>query len=449
MRKFTTRRRLAALSVVGVGALALTACGPTVAGGDGGGASESAAPGTDFSSIEPADTITLWSNHPGGSIEVERALADAFTEETGIEVEIVTAGANYEEVSQRFQTAQTSNDIGDVVVVSDVTWFTNYINGSLLAVDDVLEAAEADTTTYQEALYSDYLYEEQHYAVPYARSTPIFYYNKDAYEAAGLPDEAPTTWEEVQANAEAIVEADAASSGFSYPPGSEYASWTLANLVWGYGGAYSEDWDFAPLASAETVEALTFAQQSVQDGWANVSSGDPAEDFSAGATGQIIASTGSLVGITESADFEVGTGFLPGGPVEAEQVVPTGGAGLAIASKSSPERQLAAAMFIDFMTSTESTATFSEATGYLPVRSDADMSAVYTENPNFEVAVNQLERARSQDFARVLLPGGDVVIAGMLQEVLTTDADVAEATQAASEELTSLYESDLADELEN
>jgi len=30
--------------------------------------------------------------------------------------------------------------------------------------------------------------------VPYARSTPLFYYNKDHYAAAGLPDRAPETW---------------------------------------------------------------------------------------------------------------------------------------------------------------------------------------------------------------------------------------------------------------
>ena len=67
-----------------------------------------------------------------------------------------------------------------------------------------------------------------------------------------------------------------------------------------------------------------------------MSSGSPADDFAAGATSQFIGSTGSLGGVTEIAGFEVGVAFLPGGPVEQELVVPTGGAGIAISAASTP-----------------------------------------------------------------------------------------------------------------
>lgn len=440
---FRSRRILAPLA--GAAVLMLAACGPSV-GGDTGEEAEA----VDFSGVEPADEITFWSNHPGESLDLERELINRFTEETGIAVELVTAGSNYEEVTQRFQTAQTSGDVGDVVVVSDATWFPNYLNDSLLDITSVLEAAEIDTSTYQETLYQDYTYEDGQYGVPYARSTPIFYYNKDQYEEAGLEDAAPATWDDVKANSEALVEAGAADAGFGYPPGAEYPAWAMTNLVWSYGGAWSDDWDFAPLTSQETVDALTFAQDSVQDGWARVTSGDQAVDFAAGGISQTIQSTGSLGTILETADFEVGVGYLPSGPAAAEEgIVPPGGAGLAIASQSTPERQLASAMFIDFMTNAESTAYFSEGTGYLPVRTDVDMSAVYEETPQFEVAVEQLENARTQDFARTLLPGGDLALADALSAILTTDADVAQTLQETQDEFQSTYESDLQSDLEN
>lgn len=439
------KRRLATGAVFAAAALLFTACGPSTSGNAD---AEADAVAEDISGVEPADSITFWSNHPGGSIDIERELIADFEEETGISVELVTAGANYEEVSERFQTAQASGDVGDVVVLSDATWFPNYLNGSLAPLDPLFEEIGADTGTYQEALYGDYLYEGSHYGAPYARSTPLFYYNAEHYEAADLT-EAPETWEEVVSHAEALEAAGVDATPFGFPPQAEYPAWTMSNLVWSYGGAWSNDWDLSAVSSDETVEALTFAQDAVNDGWAEVVSGDPATDFSAGAVSQVVASTGSLSGILDTADFEVGVGFLPLGPSGDNAVVPTGGAGLSIAEKAPAENKVAAAMFIDFVTNAENTATFSEGTGYLPVRTDADMSDVYAETPAFEVAVNQLENARSQDFARVFLPGGDLNLSQTLQSILTTDTDVEETLTELESTLQGLYDSDMASELEN
>lgn len=438
------RRTLTGAGLLTVVALTLAACGPDTSGGSAN--ADDGEDAIDFSDIEPADSITFWSNHPGGSIDIERELIERFEAETGISVELVTAGANYEEVSQRFQTAQASGDVGDVIVLSDATWFPNYLNGSLLPLDSALEAAEIDTAGYHAALFEDYLYEGSHYGAPYARSTPLFYYNKDHYEAAGLEDRAPETWEEVVEFSEALEAAGVSSAAFAFPPQDQYPGWTMANLVWGYGGAWSNEWDFDVLTSEETIEALTFAQEATGD-WASVTSGDPADEFSAGAVSQVVASTGGLAGTLDAASFEVGVGFLPGGPAEQGSIVPTGGAGLSIASASTPERQLAAAMFVGFVTNAESAAFFSAGTGYLPVHTGADMADVYAQTPQFEVAVNQLERARVQDFARVFLPGGDLALSRTLQNILTTDADVATELEALRAEFESLYERDLADVL--
>lgn len=439
----TSKRFAFGASILGLATLGMSACGPSV------GSDSAAQADVDYSDVEPADKITFWTNHPGGSMDIEKQIVADFKKESGIEVELVTAGANYEEVSQKFQTAQNSDEVGDMVVVSDATWFTNFANDSLLPVDKVLESAEADTSSYQETLFDDYLYDDAHYAVPYARSTPIFYYNKDQYKEAGLEDKAPATWEDVKANSEKLAEKKAAKSALSYQKEDAYPAWVLASLVWGYGGGWSNDWDMSAMTSPETVEAVQFAQDSTQDGWANVSSGAPADDFAAGATSQILDSTGSLKSILDTADFEVGVGFLPGGPKETDKVVPTGGAGVGISAKSSPEEQLASAMFLDYLTNSENTATFSEGTGYLPVRTDADMSKVYEETPQFEVAVDQLEKTRTQDPGRVLLPGGDTTIAKSLQKILTSDADVTEELQGAQDEMQSLYDNDLPDKLKN
>ncbi|WP_146340728.1 ABC transporter substrate-binding protein [Nesterenkonia sp. NBAIMH1] len=429
------------LAAVSIASLALTACGPDV-GDDGG--EEEEAEATDWDGVEPADSITFATNHPGGSEDLETEMIEDFTAETGIEVEVITSGADYEETSQWFQTGGGSN--ADVIVLSDATWFPNYLNGALAPVDDVLDAAEVDTDGYVDALYEDYQYEGSHYGVPYARSTPLFYYNADHYEEAGI-DSPPETWDEVAENAQTIVDEGIADYGYAFPPSNEYPAWGMANLVWGYGGAWSDEWDFSTVSSEETVEAIEFAQSGVQDGWANVAATSQTDDFASGVASMTIQSTGSLGGILDSADFEVGTAFLPDGP-EAEGETPTGGAGLMLASQSDPEAQLAAAMFMGHLTSAESQAFFSEGTGYVPSHTEADMSGVYEDQPQFETAVDQLDRARVQDNARVFLPGADLELAQTLESILTSDADVAEEMERVEDEFESLYESDLADEVE-
>src|SRR5690625_4142054 len=119
---------------------------------------------------------------------------------------------------------------------------------------------------------------------------------------------------------------------------------------------------------------MQWVQDSVfANGWAQVASSDSADTFAAGVCSATIASTGSLVGVLESASFDVGVGFLPGGSV-AGPVCPTGGAGLGIPAAINKEEQLAGAMLLEFMGRPESTVAFSAATGYMPVRKSADRS---------------------------------------------------------------------------
>src|SRR5699024_10677381 len=136
--------------------------------------------------------------------------------------------------------AQGSAEV-DVVVLSDATWFPNYLNGSLIAVDSLLEEAGIDASGYVEALYEDYQYEGAHYGVPYARSTPLFYYNADHYAEAGI-DAPPETWEEVAEVSEQLMDAGVANSAFTFPPQDEYRAWSRQNMAWGWGRGVSGGW---------------------------------------------------------------------------------------------------------------------------------------------------------------------------------------------------------------
>lgn len=435
------RRLFLSLAGLGTGAAALSACGgPSTSG-----SAATSAAARNFEGVKPASSIDFWSNHPGKSQDVEKAMIEKFqAKHPDIKVNLVTAGANYEEIAQKFQTAQAAKSgLPALVVLSDVWWFRYYLNDSIIPLDSLISQLNIPLDDFRTSLVNDYKYDGQQWALPYGRSTPLFYYNKDHFAAAGLPDRAPATWQEFAEWAPKLKTASRAQYTFMHPALAGYAGWTLQNNLWGEGGSWSKDWDIT-CDSADSVAALQAVQDSVyKDGWAGVSSKDSADDFSAGLASATVSSTGSLIGILKSASFNVGVGFLPGGSKAKTEVCPTGGAGLGIPSGVTPEQQLAAAMFLQFVTEPENTASFSAATGYMPTRKSADLTAVLAKTPQIKTAMDQLAVTRVQDNARAFLPGADQEMAKAAAKILTQKGDVKETMTELKATLEGIYKNDV------
>lgn len=422
------RRRFLQLSGITLGAVGLSACAGT-------GSSEDSGEGG------PVETLTMWSNHPGESKPVETQLLEAFTAETGIAVNLVTAGASYEEVAQKFNAALSGGELPDVVIASDVTWFNFALNEAITPMNDLWSAADLDVDGYVDSLVADYEFEGSNYALPYSRSTPLFYYNKPMWAAAGLPDRGPETWAEFAEWAPRIKAANGGIAALAMPDGANYLDWQFQGMIWTFGGSYSEEWE--PNTTApESLEAGRFLQDQFRQGNISISN-DEDNQFGAGQAAALQQSTGSLRGLTESAQFEFGTAFLPGPPPGC----PTGGAGLAIPQRISDERKEKAMQLIAFLTNTENTVTFSQATGYMPARKDAieapETQAYLEENPNARTALEQLEVTQSQDYARVFLPGGGARIGAALDRITIGGEDVETVFQALADECQTVYERDI------
>lgn len=442
MRTNLDRRHFLGLAGLGAGAAALAACGgPSTAG-----TADAVDTATiDFSGVKPAASIDFWTNHPGKSQDVEKAIIEKFhAKYPDIKVNLVTAGANYEEIAQKFQTSQAAKTgLPGLVVLSDVWWFRYFSNGSIIPIDGLVKQLDIKMDDFQKSLVDDYKYDDKQWALPYGRSTPLFYYNKDHFKAAGLPDRAPATWQEFAEWAPKLKATSGAQYAYIYPALAGYAGWTLQNNLWGWGGSWSKDWDVT-CDSPQSVAALQWAQDTIyKDGWAGVSSKEAADDFAAGITSSTISSTGSLLGVLKAAKFNVGVGFLPGGPEAPSGVCPTGGAGLGIPSGISKEEQLAAATFLKFMTEPENTAAFSAATGYMPTRLSADMSAVLAATPQIKTAMDQLAATKVQDNARVFLPGADQEMAKAAAKILTQQGDVQATMTELKKTLEGIYTKDV------
>ncbi|QLL09286.1 ABC transporter substrate-binding protein [Mycobacterium vicinigordonae] len=371
--------------------------------------------------------ITFWSNHPGLSTTVERTLINRFEGEfPGLQVKLIDAGKDYDEVAQKFNAAVIGADGPDVVVLDDIWWFHFALSGIIAPLDGLFEQVGVKTTDYVDTLLADYAFDGQHYALPYARSTPLFYYNKARWDQAGLPDRGPTSWPEFDEwgpRLQSVVGQGNWAHGWA---NSEGISWTFEGVNWAFGGAYSDKWDLK-FTDPGTITAGTFLHDSIHVKRYAAVANNIANEFATGILASTVASTGALVGITAQARFDFGVAPLPTGPGGAP-ACPTGGGGLAIPTNLSDERKLNAAKFIAYITNPRNTAYFSQRTGYLAVRKsaveDPSQQQYLADNPRARVAFDQLPHTRPQDYARVFLPGADRVISAGLESVGLRGADV-------------------------
>ncbi|RJO76959.1 ABC transporter substrate-binding protein [Nocardia panacis] len=436
--KFPTLSRRGFIGIAGAAAagVALTACA-----GGGGGSKQ----GGD------ANTINFWSNHPGTSKDQELELISRFQAKfPDLKVKLIDAGRNYEEVAQKFNAALSGGDLPDVVVLSDVWWFNYALTGAIEPLDGHFGDAGVKLDDYVDSLASDYLFNGKHYALPYSRSTPLFYYNKDVWAKAGLPDRGPNSWQEFDEwgpKLQSVVGDGKFAHGWG--DAKNYLAWTFQGPNWTFGGAYSDQWKLK-FNDPGTIAAGNYLRDSINVKKYAAIRPAIATDFGTGVIASTIASTGDLKGIKANADGKLafGTANLPhpSGPG-----VTTGGAGLAIPARISDQRKVNALKFIEFLTNPESTAYFSQATGYMPVRKSAVSNPSEVEflakNPNAKVAIDQLPLTKSQDYARVFLPNGDQIIGTGLEQIGLQNKDVASVFADVTGQLQQIYDRQIAPKL--
>lgn len=430
-KRINFKRMAVAASTALVASLTLTACA-------GGSMNEA---GSDKSG--DANTIQFWSNHPGSSRDLEEEMIKEFEEENpDLKVKLVDAGSSYEEVAQKLNAALAGNDLPDVFVASDMTWFNFALNGSSENLDELWEKENLNPDSYVDTLREDYNFDGKHYGAPYSRSTTLMYWNTDQLKEAGLPtDRGPKDWKEFAEWADKL-KAKTGKPALTMASGDDYLDWYFEGMAWAFGGGYSDDWDLK-FTDPKTIEAAKFLQDQVKKGNIEIAT-DPTVSFGNGNASSFVGSTGSLGGLTEASEVPFITTYLPGPGPSA----PTGGAGLAIPSKISDERKSNAIKFIDFLTNTENTIKFSQKTGYMPVRKDAlddpKEKEFLKEHPNAETSIKQLtENTKPQDNARVFVPGGGQRIGGALDRITLGGEDVDEVFSGVEKETQSTIDSQI------
>ncbi|MCA9834974.1 MAG: ABC transporter substrate-binding protein [Thermomicrobiales bacterium] len=376
----------------------------------------------------------------GANGEAQTKLIEDFNA-LGNGVTVVPTGyANYEEVANAILTGLDSGDVPHIATLSDVWWFSFYLRQALVELSPFAENPD----DYIASLFGDYTRNGGQWGVPFARSTPIFYYNVEAFDAAGVDPAVVGKWSDFAGASASLVDASDVTYSFGFGNAASYGAWTMHGAVWAFDGRYSDE-DFNILINKEgSVAAGEFMRDMVQTKKAGTVD-NPTNEFIAGTLAAMIGSTGSLGTITKDGTVEFKTAKLP---EEIKFGCPTGGTGLSIIAGATDEQQQAAATFMNFCTNTENASFWSQYTGYMPVRTSAieseDYQAFLAEHPNNQVAIEQLPLTQPQDSARVFIPNGDANIGKAWEQILVNNTPA----QQAFDEVAALLEEDKAPVIE-
>ena len=344
----------------------------------------------------------------GGPVtKVIDGYAQTYSEMTpGVTIEPVYTGSYLDTVTKTI-TAIKGGNPPDIAVILAVDTFTLYDEDAILAYDDLISTDEEQAwiDSFYPAFMENGRVEGKVWGIPFQRSTPVLYWNKDAFAEAGLdPDTPPATWEEQVEFAKKLTKKDGdqvsqygiqiPSSGFPYWLFQGLATQNDAFLMNQDGNEVSFDQD-------GVVEALQYMVDLSKTHGAMPSEiiewGTTPKDFFEGRTAMMWTTTGNLTNVRENAPFPFGVAMLP---ANKRRGAPTGGGNLFIFNHLNEEEQAAALGFAKWMTTPEQAADWSIATGYVatsPAAWETERMQEYVADfPVATVARDQLEFATAE-----------------------------------------------------
>ncbi len=264
---------------------------------------------------------------------------------------------------------------------------------------------------------------------PFNSSTTVFYFNKDAFKAAGIDTaKAPGTWPEV-----ALAAAKLKASGHKCPISIAWQGWTQLesfsawhNVEFATKGNGMQGMDArmkvnSPLHVRHIENLANMAKQGlfVYKGRANV----PEASFISGECAMMTTSTGFYGNVAKNAKFTWGLAPLPHYPdvPGAPQNTVIGGASLWVMAGKKADEYKGIAQFFSYLSKPDVQAATHQRTGYLPITMAAyeltEKSGFYGKNPGTDVGVTQMIR-KTTDKSRGIRLGNYVQIRTIEDEEL-------------------------------
>lgn len=375
---------------------------------------------------------------------IEQLTADYVAANPSVNIEAIYAGS-YADAGVKALTAARGGKPPQLSVLLSTQMFTLIDEDVIVPFDDFVSAA--DQESWINGFYPSFMENSQTggktYGIPFQRSTPVLYWNKEAFAEAGLdPDVAPTNWDEMVEFGKKLTKKDASGNVSQWGvriPSAGFPYWLFQGLSTPAGAILANsDGNKTNFNDPKVVEALEYlvalsAEHGVmQPG--SIEWGPTPKAFFERETAMMWTTTGNLTNVRKNAPFDFGVAMLP---AKERRGAPTGGGNFYLFKDSSDDQKAAAVEFVKWITAPEQAAVWAIATGYVAPRPDAwetdAMKAYAADFPPALVARDQLEFAVAElstyENGKVTQTFNDALAAAIAGESSAKDAlDQAQAT---------------------
>ncbi|MFD1695801.1 ABC transporter substrate-binding protein [Roseibium aestuarii] len=365
-----------------------------------------------FSTWASAQAVDLQFYFPvavgGGAAEVIQGMTDEYmANHPDVKIDAVYSGS-YQDTVAKVITASRGGNAPQLSVVLSADMYTLIDEDLVVPFDDYLTTDEEKA--WLAGFYPSFMENSQTggktYGIPFQRSTPVLYWNKEAFKAAGLdPEVAPASWDELVEFGKKLTKKDANGNVTQWGvriPSSGFPYWTFQGFAISNGVTLANaEGNKTSFDDPKVVEALQyFVDLSAKHGVMApgiIEWGATPKAFFEGESAIILTTTGNLTNIKTNAPFDFGVAMLP----EKEQRgAPTGGGNFYLFKGASDEQLDAAVDFVQWITAPAQSAKWTMATGYVAPRAETweteAMKTYAAEFPQVLVARDQLEFAKAE-----------------------------------------------------
>lgn len=429
------KRVLSALLAVSLVAAVTTGCGKKSDGG----ASVSA---------DGAKVVTIWSPTDEPAIEdwwVEKI--NAFNEENKgrlqIKREAIVRADSYA-YEDKVNAALTSNDLPDILYV-DGPNISNYAaNEIIIPIDSYF--TDEDMSDFVDSIKVQGTYDGKLYALGATESSVALYYNKDMTDAAGItiPEklEDAWTWSEYAEIAKKLTTDTVVGTNIIMDQG-EGLPYVLEQFWISNGTDFvSEDGSVAEgyINSEKGIEAATFLNDLIQNGYANVS--PIQQEFHNGNAATVLGGSWEVATLkAQFPDLNWGVTYFPVADNGGINTSPTGDWAACITKNADAD---AAGEVLAYLMNQENVTTYAKAIAKLPTR--ASSYDVLTEYDEYPYSIFK-EQSLNTGHPRPRTPSYTVLAPGFSKAMMNifTGADIKESLDQVAADYDKDYQKNYAE----
>ncbi len=326
-----------------------------------------------------------------------KRIAEAYAKTNpGIKVSFRAPYDSYEEGTQKVLREAITKQVPDITFQGLNRIRILVDRGIAQPIDSYIKSDKGlEADGFHQAMFDIGTQDGKVYALPFAISLPVVYFNLDLIKRAG-GDTAnlPTSWDGIIALARKVAALGADVNGVTYA-WDITGNWLFQAPVFSRGGSMlSADERKVAFDGPEGQTAFRdFARLVTEAKMPNVSQADARAAFAAGKTGIHFTSTSDLAKITEmiGGKFALKTGSFPDVDAGKGRLPAGGNVGMILTADA--KRRDAAWQVLKFWHGPQAAAIMAETTGYMPPNKKANdvyLKDFYVRNPNHYTAVKQL-----------------------------------------------------------